>query len=286
MKRFLTTNFTLAALFLLIVCPATGAFGQQPAKTSQLTSGTPSAAEVERIIKAFSAKETEFRHALNSYAFKRDAVIQEIGMGGQIAGEYHRVSNFSFDNEGKRFEKITFFPIPTFPGVTAEDIEDLSGVNPFALEQEKISQYNFAYAGKEQIDELTLHVFDVTPKMKLDPNKSKDRYFIGRIWVDDRDYQIVKSKGKGVPETKDNKFPIVETYREQIDGRYWFPTYSYADEDLVYDNGFVMHIRIRVRYTDFHPGRASVKIIEDDGVEVQDEKPKPTPTPSPTPAKP
>ncbi|HEY0404945.1 MAG TPA: hypothetical protein VGC89_04415 [Pyrinomonadaceae bacterium] len=286
MKRFLTTNFALAALLLLILWPSQGAFGQQPVKPSQLTSQMPSPTEIERMIKAFSTKEAEFRRALNSYAFKRDAVIQEIGMGGQIAGEYHRVSNFSFDNEGKRFEKITFFPIPTFPGVTAEDIEDLGGVNPFALEEMKIDQYNFTYVGKERIDELNLYVFDVTPKAKLDPNKSKDRFFLGRIWIDDRDYQIVKSKGKGVPETKTNKFPVVETYREQIDGRFWFPTYSYADEDLVYDNGYVMHIRVRVRYTDFKPGRASVRIIEDDGVEIQDEKPKPTPSPTPTPAKP
>ena len=65
-----------------------------------------------------------------------------------------------------------------------------------------------------------------------DPKKTKERLFSGRIWVDDQDLQIVKTKGKGVPETKNNKFPTVETYREHIDGRYWFPTYSYADEEL------------------------------------------------------
>ena len=47
----------------------------------------------------------------------------------------------------------------------------------------------------------------------------------------------MKTKGKGVPETKKNKFPTVETYREHIDGRYWFPTYSYADEELIFENG-------------------------------------------------
>jgi hypothetical protein len=101
--------------------------------------------------------------------------------------------------------------------------------------------------------------------------------------VDDKDLQIVKSRGKGVPETKKNKFPTVETYREQIDGNYWFPTYSYADEEIVFDNGYVLHIRIRVRYTDFRPGRADVKIIEVDGPGVEDATPKPSPTPTPRP---
>ena len=85
---------------------------------------------------------------------------------------------------------------------------------------------------------------------------------MGRIWVDDQDLQIVKTKGKGVPETKQNKFPTVETYREHIDGRYWFPTYSYADEELIFDNGGSLHLRMKVRYTDFTPARATLKVTE------------------------
>jgi TonB family protein len=95
-----------------------------------------------------------------------------------------------------------------------------------------------------------------------DPKRSKERLFQGRIWVDDQDLQIVKTKGKGVPETKNNKFPTVETYREHIDGRYWFPTYSYADEELIFDNGGSIHVRMKVRYTDFTPTRATLKVTE------------------------
>src|SRR5256885_116981 len=104
-------------------------------------------AQVDAIIAKFSAKETQFRRALNEYAFKRDALIQEIGMGGQVVGEYHRVSDFTFDDQGNRFEKIGFFPMATLQGVsiTNEDLEDLGGVNPFALEAAKLSQYNFKY---------------------------------------------------------------------------------------------------------------------------------------------
>jgi TonB family protein len=102
----------------------------------------------------------------------------------------------------------------------------------------------------------------VQPKVMPDPKKTKERLFLGRVWVDDQDLQIVKTKGKGVPETKNNKYPIVDTYREQIDGRYWFPTYSYADEELVFDNGTTLHVRLKVRYSDFAPARATLKVTE------------------------
>jgi len=221
-----------------------------------------SEAQIDNIVRSFTAKETQFRRALNEYAFKRDALIQEIGMGGQVVGEYHRVSDFTFDDQGNRFEKIGFFPMATLQGVaiTNEDLEDLGGVNPFALEAAKLSQYNFKYVGKERIDELDLYVFDVAPKVM--PKKTTDRYFMGRIWVDDHDLQIVKAKGKAGPETKTNKFPTVETYREQIDGKYWFPTYVYADDDLVFDNGSDVRIRMRVKYSDYKVGRGTVTIRE------------------------
>lgn len=286
MKRYF---IYMLALALLMLFSATSF--SQTASTQQASAISNSAkpADVDKIIRAFTAKETQFRRALNEYAFKRDAVVQVIGLGGQIAGEYHRVSLYTFDDSGNRYEKILFFPMPTYSGVTPEDIDDLGGINPFALEASKLDQYNFTYVGKEKIDELDLYVFDVAPKVMPDAKKTKERFFVGRIWVDDRDLQIVKSKGKAVPETKDNKFPTVETYREQVDGRYWFPTYSYADDTLTFGNGEVLHIRLRVTYTDFVKGHATVTITEVEGDDKETNttaKPTPTPSPTPTPTKP
>ena len=263
------------AAFLILFASAPLVWAQGPGANS----GALPQAEVDRIIKTFTAKETQFRQALNQYSFKRDAIIQSIGMGGQITGEYHRVSLFTFDDQGGRYEKISYFPMPSFGGsVTQEDLEDLGGIQPFALEPSKIPQYDLKYVGKDKIDELNLYVFDVSPKVMPDPKKTKERFFLGRIWVDDQDLQIVKTKGKGVPETKKNKYPIVETYREQIDGRYWFPTYSYADDELVFEDGGTLHIRMKVRYTDFAPARADVKIIEIDDPDAAKKDTKPPET--------
>jgi muconolactone delta-isomerase len=251
--KLLSVASIIALFFLQFVCSRN--------VVAQVEGGLPPA-EADKIIARFTSKEAEFRRALNNYSFKRDALIQSIGMGGQVMGEYHRVSLFTFDDQGNRFEKISFFPMSSMPEVTAEDIEDLGGVEPFALEPSKISRYNIRFVGKEKIDELNLFIFDVSPKVMPDPKKIKDRLFLGRIWVEDQDFQIVKTKGKGVPETKNNKFPTVETYREHIDGKYWFPTYSYADEELIFDNGGSLHVRMKVRYLDFAPARATLKVTE------------------------
>ncbi|MGI9066577.1 MAG: hypothetical protein ACR2HX_09265 [Pyrinomonadaceae bacterium] len=216
-------------------------------------SGTAAPLDIDRIVSAFTAKETEFRNALAQYSFKRDAVVQTIGAGGQISGEYHRTSQLAFDDSGKRIEKILFFPTPTLRaiGISSEDLDDLGGVQLFALEASKAPLYNFKYVGKERIDELDLHVFDVSPKALPDPKKIKERFFQGRIWVDTQGYQIVKLRGKRLPEPKNSPYPTVETYREEIDGRFWFPTYAYAAEELVLGSGETVKLRMRVRFSEF-----------------------------------
>lgn len=275
-RQSLMKNQVFLALFTGLFLLATlTAFSQSLSSPADLPP-----AEVNRIVNAFTAKESQFRKALNEYSFKRDAILQSLGMGGQVTGEYHRVSYFTFDDSGNRFEKISFFPMPSFGAVTQEDLNDLGGIQPFALEPAKIPQYDFRYVGREKIDELNLYVFDVSPKVLPDARKTKERFFQGRVWVEDQDFQIVKTKGKGLPETKKNKFPTVETYREQIDGRYWFPTYSYADDELLYESGETLHVRMQVRYSDFVKASAKVKIIEIENPDAPTKETKPV-TPPP-----
>jgi len=284
MKRVLFSF--LSAALLASAAPAQTAPAQQTPVINR--SGAPE--DTARIIRAFTQKESEFRKALNEYGFTREAIIQTLAWGGgQITGEYQRTSRFVFDDSGNRFEKILFFPIPTVKAIqiTPEDIEDLGGVQAFALDASKVNEYDFAYVGKEKIDELSLYVFDVTPKILSDQrrlaalkkSKSAERYFQGRIWVDDQDYQIVKARGKGVPEF-DQRFPTFETYREQVDGKYWFPTYSYADDELTFKEGNSVRVRMRIKYKDFERLKGRLTIIEDtEPGEMKDEDKKPIPVP-------
>lgn len=263
---------------LIIFCLSTfSAFAQ----SSNLVKKDLSQAEIERIVKAFTANEKTFREALTGYVFNRSASIHTVGMGGQISGTYRRDSFLNLSPDGKRVEKILYAPIPTLTEITITpaDIDNLSGIDQFAIEPAVASQYNFTFAGMEKIDELDLYVFDVAPKAGLDSKKTKQHFFAGRIWVDERDLMIVKSKGKAVPERKE-RFPVIETWRENIGGKYWFPSYSSADDELVFDDGNVVKVKVRIKYTGYAQGKSEVRILDDEE-EVKEEKPQPKPSPTP-----
>jgi hypothetical protein len=271
-KIYFTALFSIVMLFSAI-----GAAAQEPAN---IVRDNLSQAEIDKIIKKFTENEFTFRQALSVYAFNRNAKMQTVGLGGQITGTYQRDSYLTFNEDGSRFEKILYFPVPTIKEieVTVADIENLGGIDPFAIEPKFVNQYNFSYIGKEKIDELNLYVFDVAPKVIPDWKKTTQKFFSGRIWVDDRDLMIVKSKGKAVPEGKE-RFAIIETWRDSVDGKYWFPVFSTSDDELVFDNGQVVKMRVRVKYSNYRVGRSEVKILDDEQEVKDDPKPKPTPTP-------
>lgn len=273
----------VTAVFCFSVFSSVSTFAQ----TSNIVKTDLSQAEIDKIVKKFTENEALFRNALNSYVFNRSANIQTVGMGGQITGVYRRDSLMTFSEKSERIEKILFMPISTLKevGISAEDIDNLGGINPFAIEPAQVGNYNFTFLGKERIDELDLYVFDVTPKTLPNPKKSNQKFFSGRIWVDDKDLLIVKSKGKALPEGKntlgqEQRFPIMETWRENVDGKYWFPSLSSSDDELVFDSGNSVKMKIRVKYTNYKVGTSEVKILDDDGTEIKEEsKPAPTATP-------
>ena len=169
---------------------------------------------------------------------------------------------------GRRVERVVSAPPNTLRDIslTPEDLQDLREIQPFVLTTDDISKYNIKYLGKEKIDDIDCYVFDVGPKV-LEKNK---RYFQGQIWVDDKDLQIVKTYGKAVPDIKkgggENLFPRFETYREQIDGKYWFPTYTRAVDTLQFSTG-AKRIRQVVKYDNYKQFQANVRLTFGDAVE-------------------
>ena len=153
--------------------------------------------------------------------------------------------------------------------MTKEDYDDIRRRMPFVLTSDEIPEYNILYVGKQREDELGTYVFDVAPK-QIEKNR---RYFQGRIWVDDHDFQIVKTYGKNVPDLgtkkrggQENLFPNFTTWRQQIDNKYWFPVYTKVDDTLHFSTGDI-HIRQIVKYTDYKRFGSNVKITYD-GQEV------------------
>jgi hypothetical protein len=227
------------------------------------------------IIKKFAAKEAEFRDARNNYTYRQSLKLEELdGAGNPTGGKWELVEDIIFTPEGKRMEKVVYAPVQNLRQIiiTPSDENDLRNIQPFVLTTSEIPDYDISYIGREKVDEIGTYTFSVKPK-KLGPGK---RYFEGQIWVDDRDLQIVKTYGKGVGIKKgDEQFPKFETYREQIDGKYWFPTYTHADDTLHFKNGPV-RIRETVKYQDYkhYEGKSTIHYgdVVDDKTTPPDKK--------------
>ncbi len=238
--------------------------------TAVFAQSNASEPSIDEVIRRFAAAESENKIARNNYTFTQDVDLMTLGEGGSITGRYKRVSDIVYDDLGNRIERITHFPPSTLTmiSITQQDLQDLAGVQPFALTTEDLPKYDVKFMGKEKIDELQTYVFEVKPKQI----KKGERYFEGRVWVDDQDYQIVKAAGQGVPEDKNNKYARFETYRENIDGRYWFPTYVYADDILDFKSGDV-HVKFTIRYTNYKKFSTNIRVTDDPAEIPEDEAP-------------
>jgi hypothetical protein len=251
--------YRLVQFFFVLAVAAIAA----PADTQQLSD-----AEIERIITKFAAKEAEFALARENYTYRQSVKIQELDPSGNVRGRHEMVSDIIFSREGERTERVVYAPVSTLRNLllTPEDEQDLRNVQPFVLTTTELDKYYIRYLGKQKVDEIPCYVFAVKPK-KMEPGQ---RYFQGQIWVDDRDLQIVKTYGRGVGLLKkgsDNQFPKFETYREQIDGKYWFPTYTRADDVLHFDSGLNQRIRMIVKYEDYKQFKSDIEIKYGEPVE-------------------
>jgi len=239
---------------------------------------------INDIIQKFAAKETQFAEARNDYTYRQSVKLQELdpsGNPGMGYGAWEQVSDILFTPEGRRMEHVVYAPVQNLQHIilTPEDMQDLINVNPFVLTSKELPEFEINYLGKQKLDEINCYNFSIKPK-KLVAGK---RYFEGEIWVDDRDLQIVKTYGKGVgyiKKSSDNQFAKFETYREQVDGKYWFPTYSRADDTLHFKNGEAQRIREVIRWTEYkhYEGKSTIRY----GDVVTDESKPKTDTPPTT----
>ncbi len=262
---------------VLSICGLAGlhAFAQEGA----LESAPPKDTTPDEIIKHFAAKEKEFKEAREHYTFRQDIKVMTLD-GETVTGEYREVFDVTYDDKGKHLENVVFAPQSTLEhgGLSLDqgDLKDFRNRLPFVLTSDEVGEYNILYVGQQQEDELHCYVFDVAPK-KIEYAKTLElqkRYFQGRLWVDDHDFQIVKTYGKTVPdlcgghactgskkrEDNEHLYPKFTTWRQQIDGQYWFPVFTRADDDLHFKTGDI-HIREVVKYEDYRRFGSNVKIL-------------------------
>jgi hypothetical protein len=242
-----------------------------------VTPGEPTPQQIDDIIAKFAAKEAEFSRARSNYTYRQNARVMSLDDGGGVTGKWEETSEIVFSQEGKRTERVSYAPMSTLTAFQLDpgDIQDLRDVQPFVLNTNELPKYYVRYLGREQLDEISTYAFAVKPKQL----ETGQRYFEGEVWVDDKDLQIVKTygRGEGKKRSEDNHYPKFETYREQIDGKYWFPTYTIANATLHFRDQD-QRIRMTVKYEDYKQFKSDTVIKYGD---VDDPNKPPTPPTTP-----
>ncbi len=241
---------------------------QQDQQDTYLDPSIPEGVTVRDIIGHFATQEQTFKQAREHYTYRQVVRMQTLTDNGFPDGEYDDTFDVTVNDQGQRAVKEVSHPRDTLKRirVTPEDIDDIRNRLPFVLTTEEIPDYNIKYRGQQDTSGTHCYVFDISPKAMEEGR----RYFEGRIWVDAQQYQIVKSSGKAVPDlynqNGENLFPSFTTYRELIDGKYWFPSYTKSDDYLHFSEQTV-HVIETVDYTNYKRFGAESKIIFD-GQEV------------------
>jgi hypothetical protein len=233
--------------------------GRNLIETASFISDEPAAEEKTLINSLFSA-EANNSQILKNYAFKRDVLIETVGIDGKITGSYHRFSLMVFDDAGNRVEQVISFPKPTLKRliITNEDLKDLAGIQLLGLDIDKADRYRVVSSGRDA--ETGMLLFRVIPKSLQEAKVNGERVFYGTLWVDEQSMKIMRIKGRGLPEGN-QRFPIFETRRAQIAEKTYGPISTIADDTLDFPGGKI-RMRVAVRYFDFKRFRSEVKITE------------------------
>ena len=225
----------------------------------------------QQIIDKFTEKESAFRAAMANYTFERSVRVDTVDDDtNKVDGEYYQVTDISADPDGTLYEHVVEAPQSSLERVmmSPADFQDIEHRLPFVLTKEDVGQYDLTYVGKQTIDDVPTYAFDVKPKV-IEKNQ---RYFQGRIWVDQQDFQIVVTNGKNVPDDvrkgHEDLSPPFITFRQQVDGKYWFPVYTKGDGILHFSGGHgymsqEVHMRETVKYSKYRRFGSSVKITFD-----------------------
>ena len=103
--------------------------------------------------------------------------------------------------------------------------------------------YDFTFVRREFLGEVRCLVIDVQPKENAPPGR-----FLGRIWVEDQDYNVVRFNGTYYPHPKTSYYLHFDSWRLNMRAGSWLPAYIYSEEsDMKTNFGKSLHFRAQTR---------------------------------------
>ena len=235
----------------------------------------------DEIVRRFSAKEDQFIAARPNYGYRKTIRIDEFGDDGKPAGQFLMVTEVTRAAGGQVINKVVQKPQSTlhYFNLETEDVRELDRIPAFPLTTSQLAKYDLKYIGEERVDELDCYIFKVKPKA-LDRTHA---YLDGLVWVDTKYVEVVKTYGRWVNELGEVRsatlpFTLFETYRENVDGKYWFPNYARSD-DVLHLKEVSVPVRLVIKWTEF-------KVLPAAGAAPAVAPTAPAPAPAPAPGTP
>ena len=204
------------------------------------------------LAKLAAHRETETEAERNQYTYRQTFTLEELDERGILRGQYREIRDIIFSPQQERSEKLIGKPENglKFLKLTKEDFQDIRDIQPLVLTEDRLWNYEIRNRGEETMDGVDCWVIEARPRQILEDQ----RFFEGLIWIDKKDYNVVRMEGRAVPQirstTSENLFPRFTTVRRPVDGQYWFPVYTLADDTLQFRTG-PQRERLRISYSNY-----------------------------------
>jgi len=206
----------------------------------------------ENLARLVAHRESETQAERNEYTYRQTVTLEELDDHGAARGLYREVRDIIFSPQHERTEQPIGKPQNSLKNLilTEEDFHDIREIQPLVLTEDLLWNYETKTRGDETMDGVDCWVLQVRPRQILEGQ----RFFDGLLWVDKKEYNIVRMQGQAVPQIRtlksENLFPRFTTLRKPVDGKHWFPIYTYADDTLQFRNG-PQRERLRIAYSEY-----------------------------------
>jgi hypothetical protein len=195
-------------------------------------------AAFERVVDKVLAREAENAKSLRGYSPLVETYLQEMRPDNDLGmvpfADQYFLNRAGF---GKTVYDVSFHPKPGFLArvmhgvkknvrmkteIVAEGFSWMMFMDMRGLDR---THYSFDYQGREFLGDLRCIVIDITPKANSGPAR-----FIGRVWVEDRDYNIVRFNGTYSATKQGGQYLHFDTWRLNMKPGVWLPAYIYSED--------------------------------------------------------
>ena len=218
----------------IVLVASSVAWASGKSSKKALTNPAPAASAFDRVVDRVLARETENIKALRKYSPLVETYLQNMRPDKELGlvpyGDQYYLTRVSFQ---RSLEDVSFHPQPGFLGNLMHSVkgrkrdfaaQGFSWMMVMDLRGLDRAHYDFDYQGREFLGDLRCIVIDVAPKAKAGEGR-----FMGRIWVEDQDFNVVRFNGT-FSATKHGEYLHFDTWRLNMQPGIWLPAYVYSED--------------------------------------------------------